>query len=285
VIGGEVWRTNLKEEEDVSFLGKGETGVFGPNQDASKLLSYIEKTKRLLNETDENLQQPYAYDSFDYNGTTGDVIDNLNGGFGWQLPWDFRIRELDKSPPRIERLKLAARPGGPSSLPSAAKALSISGDSVMKRSLAEPVTVDEDATYYLSLIYKTPEFTADDRMMLLLKLRDSLNKQDLLIGINQNNQIVCRFDRSSRSTSPVTTEGEVLLVAKITIHKDGPDSIDIAALNATEDLSVEPTQWSLNRELDLSGSIWDMVIMHVFSEKPVLVDEVRISKTWRGLFN
>ncbi len=282
VVGGEVWRTNLKEEDDISFLGKGETGVFGPNQDADKLLSYIKKTARFLQETDDALRKPFVSDSFDYDSTEGKAKNELNGGTGWQSPWEFQIRELDKSLPKIQRLNTA--PGLPADS-AATKALSISGDSIMKRQLTESINMDADATYYVSLLYNTSAFTSTDHMMLLLKLKDSLNKKDLTIGINKDKQIICRFDRSYRSQVPVEVGGTMLFVAKITAHKNEQDTIDITLLDPAADLSSEPIAWSLRAGFDLSQSRWGTFGLHVFTEKPVIVDEVRISNTWRGLFN
>ena len=285
VVGGEVWRTNLAEQDDVSFIGQGETQVIGSNQDTDKLLSFIETTRGILEETDNSLQKPIASDSFEYSEAAGDATATFAGGFGWQEPWKITVRELDKSTLKTDRLRLDAGRGGGLTAHASFKGIGLSGDSVMNRSLAEPISMEANATCYISLHYNTAAFAEGDRMALLLKLNDSFNRKDLTVGINGDKRLLCRFEGSARSLSPVAVTGEMLLVARITAHKNDTASVEVVMLDAAAVLDKEPTEWDLSRAIDLNKTLWDAVTLHVFSKRPVDIQGVRVSRTWRGLNN
>ncbi|AKC82289.1 hypothetical protein IMCC26134_05000 [Verrucomicrobia bacterium IMCC26134] len=285
VVGGEVWRTNLAEQDDVSFIGKGETQVIGSNQDTDKLLSFIETTRSSLQETDNTLQQPIASDSFEYREEAGGDTANLAGGTGWQGPWKVTLRKFDNSTLKTDRLKVDAGQGVGLTTQSSSTGIGLSGDSVMNRALAEPISMEANATCYISLHYNTSAFAEGDRMALLLKLNDSFNRKDLTLGINGDKRLLCRFDGSAKSLNPVSATGEMLLVARITAHKNDNATVDIVMLDPTATLTTEPTEWDLNRGIDLNKTLWDTLTLHVFSKKPVNIEEVRVSRTWRGLLN
>ena len=285
VVGGEVWRTDLSEQDDVSFIGKGETQVIGSNQDTDKLLSFIEITKGILEETDNSLHKPIAIDSFEYSEAADDATATFEGGFGWQGPWKVLVRELNDATLNTDRLKLDAGQDVALTTDASSGGIGLSGDSVMNRALAEPISMEADATCYISLHYNTSAFGEDDRMALILKLNDSFNRKSLTVGVNGDNRLLCRFDGSARSLNPVAATEEMLLVARITAHKNDNASVDIVMLDPTASLDKEPTEWDLSRGINLNKTLWDAVTLHVFSKKPVDIQGVRVSRTWRGLLD
>ena len=285
VVGGEVWRTNLKELDDITFIGKGQTSEFGRNQDTAKLLAYVQRNQRLLAAADVRLQKPSANEGFHYSPGASGVEAQYNGGYGWMEPWQLQVRDMDKNPAPAERLKVLNGLHFNDAYGSSGDALAISGDTVMKRKLAQPVYMDADATYYVSLLYKSSDPQGGQQMKLLFKLMDSERPNDLVIGMNQDRQLICRFGGLTKADKTLALDSEILIVAKITAHKTGPDLIAIEAFDSTADLSREPAQWTLRGRTDSSEASWDTVGLHVFSEQPVIIDEVRVSKTWSGLMN
>ena len=77
--------------------------------------------------------------------------------------------------------------------------------------------------------------------------------------------------------------GEMLLVARITAHKNDTASVEVVMLDAAAVSDKEPTEWDLSREINLNKTLWDTVTLHVFSKRPVDIQGVRVSRTWRGL--
>ncbi|MDQ8207933.1 hypothetical protein QEH52_10450 [Coraliomargarita sp. SDUM461003] len=287
VYDGEVWRTNPESADDISFIAKGETAVFG-GQPELAFLGTGNRSKVLDYLPSEVSRTPWARDNFDYAVELNQPVELGEGGLGWDTPWRGLARTLSMEVLRRDALVLAEGFGFGDFFSATGKSAVISGNSTLHRRLAHPIRRDQSGTYYFSVLYKADTATQDgDTSTLFVNFRntDNPSKNDsdrLTTGIFKGHTLLCRYGSSGRISAKTNPNEANLLVGKILIRPHAQDQINLDVIGDPEQLQEEPI-WRLRAEGDTSKDPLDSIILHVIGDIPLHVSEIRFGKSWESV--
>jgi hypothetical protein len=235
-----------------------------------------------------------AHEGFDY--PVGRLpLTEAKGGFGWTGPW--RISPGVKSPPDEGELTIAS---GKLTVPWSVQGgrgpmLEATPDYVSRtRTLAQPVRLDEDGVYYVSVLvrWETPPTPVVGQTMPAVRivLRSSTDFQGDRVMFNlplfQRPQIDIRSGAIFTSSFTVKPNQTQLWVGKIVARKHGEDEIFFRVYGEDEPLDpMEPatSAWSVRTRGIYSDAKLDLVLLSKFGGGTCWWDEVRIGKTWRSV--
>lgn len=289
VHGGEVWRTDRQSANDISFIGEGETAIFGELDDGPSWIAKLERERMPLLEESSVSRTPWARDPFDYPGEPGASVESADKGLGWKSPWRGLTRNLAMEESGRDTLVLSdGLEFGPHFV-EPGKSVVLSGNSTMHRRMAHPIRRDKDGTYYFSVLLQAdaPASTPGTPSSLFVNFRnsDSLSKDNadrLMAGIYKGRMLLCRNGGSERRHVSVDTGSPCLFVGKITMREHGKDQIQLDILDSPGNLDREPV-WPLRRTGTTSEDPLNTIILHVIGDAPVHVSEVRIGKSWESV--
>ncbi|HVR87429.1 MAG TPA: FecR domain-containing protein [Planctomycetota bacterium] len=234
-----------------------------------------------------------AYEGFNY--PVGRLpLAQAKGGIGWAGPWSV-------SP----GVKLS--PGGTGDLTIASGMLHVpwpvqGGRGPMleaapeyqsrRRQLAEPVRLDEDGVYYVSVIVRwdapPPPPTGQTMPAVRLVLRSStdFNGDHVMFNLPvfQQPQLDIQTGAIFTSSQTVARNETQFWVGKIVARRQGEDEIFFRVYGEGEPLPmIEPASWSVKSRGVRSDARLDLVLLTKMDGGMCWWDEVRIGKSWRAV--
>jgi hypothetical protein len=236
-----------------------------------------------------------AYEGFDYPVGRLALAD-AKGGSGWAGPW--RLSPGAKLPPGDEgELTIAS---GKLTVPWSVQGgrgpmLEATPDYTSRtRPLAQPVRLDEDGVYYVSVLvrWETPPTPAVGQTIpsvrIVLRSSTNFNGDHVMFNLPlfQRPQIDIRSGAIFTSSFTVKPNQTQLWVGKIVARKQGEDEIFFRVYGEDEPLdAIEPatSAWSVRSRGVYSDAKLDLVLLTKFGGGTCWWDEVRIGKSWRAV--
>jgi len=289
VYEGEVWRTDPKSPDNVSFIAKGQTAVFGHGEKDSAKLANVERVRNIFNDKSSVSRTPWAVEKFNYPVELGVPTQLKNGGRGWESVWRGLTRDLSMNIIRQNELTLSEGFGFGKAFRDQGKSVVLSGNSTMHRRMVNPIRRDVNGTYYFSVLFKAEASEKDGGMpsALFVTCKNSenpstSNEDRLTAGLYKGRMLLCRYDGSKRGFVRTNIGGPNLLVGKITVSEHGDDEIRFDVIDSPEKLSYEP-EWRLRKTGKTSSDQLNSVILHVVGDAPVRISEIRFGKSWESV--
>jgi len=162
------------------------------------------------------------------------------------------------------------------------------------RLLAQPVCLDEDGVYYVSVLLRwegpppPPVGPGNPLPSVRLVLRSSTNFQGDHVMFNlpafQRPQIDIRSGAIFTSATTVARNETQFWVGKIVARRQGEDEIFFRVYSENEALdTIEPADWSVRSRGVRSDARLDLLLLSKFGGGTCWWDEVRIGKSWRAV--
>lgn len=161
-----------------------------------------------------------------------------------------------------------------------------------RRQLAQPVRLDEDGVYYLSVLVRweppAPTLTGQPLPSVRLVLRSSTNFNGDHVMFNlpifQQPQLDIRTGAIFTSSQTVNPSETQFWVGKIVARRQGEDEIFFRVYGEGESLdTMEPATWSVKSRGVHSDARLDLVLLTKMDGGTCWWDEVRIGKSWRAV--
>jgi len=234
-----------------------------------------------------------AYEGFDYPPGLVPLAEAA-GGTGWIGPW--AVSPGAKLPPgdtgdlTIASAKLNVTwplQGGRGPMLEAPQ-----NYQSRRRQLADPVKLDEDGVYYVSVLVRwdTPPAPPAGQTMpsvrLVLRSSTDFNGDHVMFNlpIFQQPQLDIRTGAIFTSPQTVTPYETQFWVGKIVARKQGEDEIFFRVYGERETLdAIEPAAWTVKSRGVHSDARLDLVLLTKMDGGICWWDEVRIGKSWRAV--
>jgi hypothetical protein len=232
-----------------------------------------------------------AYEGFDY--PIGHVpLAEATGGIGWAGPWF--LSPGGKQPPGDEGT-LTIAPGG---LHAAWPLLDGRGPMLeapreyqsRRRKLAEPVRLDEDGIYYVSVLVRweapPPSGQTQPSVRLVLRSSTDFNGDHVMFNLPvfHQPQLDIRTGAIFTSSQTVASGQTQFWVGKIVARRQGEDEMFFRVYGEGETLdTIEPATWSIRSRGIHSDARLDLVLLTKMGGGSCWWDEVRIGKSWRAV--
>ncbi|MBY0524404.1 MAG: FecR family protein [Gemmataceae bacterium] len=235
-----------------------------------------------------------AYEPFNY--PPGRVaLAGANGGSGWAGPWQVspgRLPEGDTGDLTVAfgKLNIPWRvQGGRGPMLEAPPEYQS-----RRRLLAQPVRLDEDGVYYVSVLVRwetppaPPAGQTGPMPAVRIVLRSSADFQGDHVMFNlpvfQRPQLDIRSGAIFTSSQTVARNETQFWVGKIVARRQGEDEIFFRVYGEGETLdTIEPADWSVRTRGIRSDAKLDLVLLTKFGGGTCWWDEVRIGKSWRAV--
>jgi hypothetical protein len=232
-----------------------------------------------------------AYEGFDYPVGHLPVAD-ANGGSGWAGPW-FVTGKLPRGD--TEDLNIAfgklkvpwpVRGGRGPMLEASPEYQS------RRRLLAQPIRLDEDGVYYVSVLTRwdaPPAAPAGQTMpavRLVLRSSTDFNGDHVMFNLPvfQRPQLDIRTGAIFTSSQTVARNETQFWVGKIVARRQGEDEIFFRVYGEGETLdTIEPGTWSVRSRGVRSDAKLDLILLTKFGGGTCWWDEIRIGKSWRAV--
>jgi ferric-dicitrate binding protein FerR (iron transport regulator) len=232
-----------------------------------------------------------AYEGFDY--PIGKLpLANATGGFGWSGPWFYP----GKLPPGdTEHLTIAlGKLQVPWSLQGGRGPMLESQHEYVsrRRMLAQPIRLDEDGVYYVSVLVRwdtPPTLPAGQTLpaiRLVLRCSDNFNGDHVMFNLPafHRPQIDIRSGAIFTSTHTVPKGETQLWVGKIVARKQGEDEVFFRVYGEGDALdTIEPASWHVRSRGISSEAKLDLLLLTKFGGGTCWWDEIRIGKSWRAV--
>jgi hypothetical protein len=236
-----------------------------------------------------------VHESFDY--PLGSVpLADANGGQGWAGPWRLSPG-AKRSPTNADDLNIAfgklnvpwpVRGGRGAMLEATPEYQSRS------RPLAQPVCLDEDGVYYLSVMVRwqapapaPPQAgPTNPSVRMVLRCSENFNGDRVMFNlpVSHRPQIDLRSGAIFTSQTPVPRNETQFWVGKIVARRNGEDEVFFRVYGEHEPLdSIEPADWSVRSRGVHSDARLDLLLLSKFGGGTCWFDEVRIGKSWRAV--
>jgi hypothetical protein len=159
------------------------------------------------------------------------------------------------------------------------------------RPLAEPVRLDVDGVYYVSVLVRwdAPLVATGQTMPAVrMVLRSSTNFNGDRVMFNLpvflRPQIDLRSGAIFTSSQTVARNETQLWVGKIVARRQGEDEVFFRVYGEGETLdTIEPADWSVRSQGVQSDAQLDLLLLTKFGGSTCWWDEVRIGKSWRAV--
>jgi hypothetical protein len=233
-----------------------------------------------------------VHESFDYPLGRLPLAD-ANGGLGWAGPW--RLSPGKKSATNADDLTIAF---GKLNVPWPVRGgrgamLEATPDYQSRtRPLAQPVCLDEDGVYYLSVLvrWQAPlppaAGPANPSVRMVLRNSQDFNGDRVMFNLpfSHRPQIDLRSGAIFTSQSTVPRNETQFWVGKIVARRNGEDEVFFRVYGENERLdSIEPADWSVRSRGVHSDARLDLLLLSKFGGGTCWWDEVRIGKSWRAV--
>jgi hypothetical protein len=161
-----------------------------------------------------------------------------------------------------------------------------------RRMLAQPIRLDEDGVYYVSVLMRwdaPPAAPAGQTMpavRLVLRSSTEFNGDHVMFNLPvfQRPQLDIRTGAIFTSQQTVARNETQFWVGKIVARRQGEDEIFFRVYGEGETLdTIEPGTWSVRSRGVRSDAKLDLVLLTKFGGGTCWWDEVRIGKSWRAV--
>jgi hypothetical protein len=161
-----------------------------------------------------------------------------------------------------------------------------------RRQLAEPVRLDEDGVYYVSVLVRwdvppaPPAGQTLPSVRLVLRSSTDFNGDHVMFNLPlfQQPQLDIRTGAIFTSAQTVTPNETQFWVGKIVARKQGEDEIFFRVYGERETLdTIEPAAWTVKSRGVHSDARLDLVLLTKMDGGTCWWDEVRIGKSWRAV--
>jgi hypothetical protein len=161
-----------------------------------------------------------------------------------------------------------------------------------RRQLAEPVRLDEDGVYYVSVLVRwdappaPPAGQTLPSVRLVLRSSTDFNGDHIMFNLPlfQQPQLDIRTGAIFTSAQTVTPDETQFWVGKIVARKQGEDEIFFRVYGERETLdTIEPAAWTVKSRGVHSDARLDLVLLTKMDGGICWWDEVRIGKSWRAV--
>ena len=229
---------------------------------------------------DANRSDLLAYEDFDHESGRAPFE---NSGFGWSSPWMLGFKKT--SPGNIV-IRSGQNIGSPVWLRRMTDRYAVCPTgNVARRSLATPLDMSVDATYYISYLSRTRIVSSANRRKTGsgLTLRSTVDRS---AGIGMSidwQQHLTTWSGEQRwfGEKSITPDESILVVMKITSRKLGDDTVQALSLNEDSlPLVREPREWESECEPVRSDAQMDEVLIWCGACSVSLFGDLRIGKTW-----
>ncbi len=282
-------------EESAELLGAGKAVRFdqGKGSDARPVPLNAPRFAELISQEKIGPREDLllAYEGFNY--PIGKVpLENAAGGFGWSGPW-FCPGKL----PTGDTEHLTIAPGKlqvPWSIQGGRGPMLESPHeySSRRRMLAQPIRLDEDGVYYVSVLVRwdtPPTLPAGQTMpaiRLVLRCSTNFNGDRVMFNLPafHRPQIDMRSGAIFTSTHTVPKNETQLWVGKIVARKQGEDEVFFRVYSEGDALdTIEPASWHVRSRGISSDARLDVMLLTKFGGGTCYWDEIRIGKSWRAV--
>jgi hypothetical protein len=241
-----------------------------------------------------------ASESFDYEQPDALATQQGVGGRGWiggwQGPQIMFWPNPGGGPPGGPHRHLSIDPRGGLTFPGrvgAGGSFQHLGQTRYSRRLATPMRLDQDATYYLSFLFRRdrPPRSGISTLVVSLKPNNTLPinpsafHRRLSLGIGSDNHLFASLQGTfSRVPVPLGSRATYLLVAKIAARPDRPCSIHVRIYSPDDIVDREETQlWSLVSRPTTSHLVLEWVEIYTNGRSRQQIDEIRLGTTWQAV--
>jgi ferric-dicitrate binding protein FerR (iron transport regulator) len=161
-----------------------------------------------------------------------------------------------------------------------------------RRQLAEPVRLDEDGVYYVSVLVRwdapppPPPGKTMPSVRLVLRSSTDFNGDHVMFNLPlfQQPQLDIRTGAIFTSAQTVAPDETQFWVGKIVARRQGEDEIFFRVYGEQETLdTIEPATWSVKSRGVHSDARLDTVLLTKMDGGICWWDEVRIGKSWRAV--
>jgi hypothetical protein len=161
-----------------------------------------------------------------------------------------------------------------------------------RRQLAEPIRLDEDGVYYVSVMVRwevpppPPSGKPMPSVRLVLRSSTNFNGDHVMFNLPlfQQPQLDIRTGAIFTSAQSVSPNETQFWVGKIVARRHGEDEIFFRVYGEGETLdTIEPGTWSVRSRGIHSDAHLDWVLLTKMDGGICWWDEVRIGKTWRAV--
>lgn len=161
-----------------------------------------------------------------------------------------------------------------------------------RRQLAEPVRLDEDGVYYVSVLVRwdappaPPAGQTLPSVRLVLRSSTEFNGDHVMFNLPlfQQPQLDIRTGAIFTSAQTVPIDETQFWVGKIVARKQGEDEIFFRVYGELEALdAMEPASWTVKSRGVHSDARLDLVLLTKMDGGICWWDEVRIGKSWRAV--
>jgi ferric-dicitrate binding protein FerR (iron transport regulator) len=231
-----------------------------------------------------------VHEGFDYPLGRLPAAD-ARGGFGWGGPWRLspgaKRNGIDADALNITSRKLNVPwPVGGGRGPM----LEATPDYQSRiRPLAQPVRLDEDGVYYVSLMVRwetPPEGPGNTSVRMVLRNSANFNGDHVMFNLPASHrpQIDMRSGAIFTSQKMITRNETQFWVGKIVARKNGEDEVFFRVYGEQEPLDlIEPADWSVRSRGVHSDAQLDLLLLSKFGGGTCIWDEIRIGKSWRAV--
>jgi hypothetical protein len=159
------------------------------------------------------------------------------------------------------------------------------------RPLAEPVRLDVDGVYYVSVLVRwdaplaaTGQTMPAVRMVLRSSTDFNGDRVMFNLPVFLRPQIDLRSGAIFTSSQTVARNETQLWVGKIVARRQGEDEVFFRVYGEGETLdTIEPADWSVRSQGVHSDAQLDLLLLTKFGNSTCWWDEVRIGKSWRAV--
>lgn len=301
VFDGEVRRT-ARGDNVSERLTAGEARRYTPSEGGQAVsLDEPQFVRRLPEqekaEPDEGL---LAYESFDYESPDALATQRGIGGRGWIGGWhgpQIMYWPVPGGPPLNNPLRTQAiDPRGGLTHPGrvgAGGSFQQIGQTRYSRQLASPIRLNEDATYYLSFLFRRDRPPRHGLSTLLVSLKPNNNMplnpsahhRRLALGIGSDHHLCVSLNGSfSRIPLPLGYGATYLLVAKIVGSRTKPCEIFVRVYSPDEAVEREETPlWTHVGRPTPADLVLEWVEIYTNGRSRQQLDELRIGTTWHAV--
>ena len=161
-----------------------------------------------------------------------------------------------------------------------------------RRQLAEPVRLDEDGVYYVSVLVRwdapppPPSGQTMPSVRLVLRSSTDFNGDHVMFNLPvfQQPQLDIRTGAIFTSSQTVARNETQFWVGKIVARREGEDEIFFRVYGETEPLdAIEPAFWSVKSRGVHSDAKLDLVLLTKMDGGTCWFDDVRIGRSWRAV--
>jgi hypothetical protein len=227
-----------------------------------------------------------AYDRFEYQGPLATGNDR-RGGAGWDTEW---IIHPGLAPITFDDQHCLHWPG----VANVGGCVRTVGRAAMHRYLKKPISLNRDAIYYFSFLFRRAPTLEKDNGMIMLVLRKSgltteqeIEQQTAIkIAISQANALASlQFGGSNtRACLPLASDTTYLLAGKIVASSNMPGQVFVRVYREGDTVpAMEPADWSFASEPHPVRNSINQISLELNTKSEICFDKFKLGESWAAV--